>query len=154
KKENNGFRLVRKDSSIFQALNNFNKFIWNVQAAWTIDMAGWTEVDYPDPYVTNPIGAIPSVNSNTRLQEAMVNIRNISIEYGDYSIVSQSEVFKVYDTGNGNLKVLTTIKSNGDTSRTYYTYVADLASTTSSDTLNWEINWMQYLNMPTTPIEI
>lgn len=144
--------LIKKDSLGYKTLNQFKSSVWNAQAAW-INSDVFVEWPGNDPYASNPMNSIPSVNAYKMFQESLVNDVTATKVY-ESGITLEDITFKKYDSTNGNIKLVTSITSKGDTARVYYAYPIDFNYTTSSDPTNEEINELIDYNAIGTPIEI
>lgn len=156
KKLPNGlYKLIKKDVQAYDVLNQFKKYIWNVQAAWGQTNWGvFTEWAGFDPYSRNPINPVPYLNAYKIIQDNIINTATSSETYDDNNNIIGQTVTKVFDTLNGNLKKVTTVASNGDTLRTYFTYSSDFLHTSSSDPVNQQINLLLDNNIMAAPVEV
>jgi hypothetical protein len=152
KRENGQFKAVQSESKGFTTLNQFKSSIWNVQAAWEAGGNTWVEDAGADPY-TCGFCFFPSFNAYKMVQESIVN--DVSVT----NIISGTDVlvnttYKKFDTTNGNLKRMTTVVSNGDTSITYFAYSKDFLHTSSGDQNNIEVNALLDANVIDAPVEV
>lgn len=153
KKENGEFKLIQRDSSSYTSLNRFNEYVYNVQAAWKQSLGGFCEWADWDPYTRIPLLPAPSINAYKLFQESVTNNFQSSKTFDDNGGVIEQAIYKRFDSSNGNLKISTTVASNGDTLRTYYQYATDFLVTSSSDPINDEINTLIDANI-SGPVEI
>jgi len=152
KRENGQFVAVQSEGKGYTTLNQFKTSIWNVQAAWEAGGNTWVEDGGADPYSCS-FCFFPSFNAYKMVQESVVNdvTMNYTLSGGD--VLTQA-TYKKFDTTNGNLKRITTVASNGDTSRTYFSYSKDFQHTNSSDAINDEIDALLDANVLDAPIEV
>jgi len=153
KYKNGQFKLQTVDSLEFSTLNHFKNYVWNVQAAWGFSGL-WIEWPDNDPYTVTPMNSCANLNLYKLFNESLVNHQTYNKIYDDNNIKSEQAVYKYFDSTNGNLKKTVTIASNGDTLKSYYTYVIDIGTTTSSNPINVEVNTLIEHNMTDLPVEV
>ncbi len=155
------YQLFKKEEISYGTLNNFDDYIWNVQAAWSMGWGTFCEWAGHDPYATGnpvtgspPMYPFPSINAYKLFSESLITTNSTSETYdANGNIISQS-LSREYDQTNGNLKLTTTELSNGDFLRTRFRYVSDLNYTSSSNSDNIAINQLIDYNLTGLPIEI
>lgn len=156
KKLSNGqYKVVKKDFQGYDVLNGFKKYVWNIQAAWgQAGMDSWIEWPGHDPYVLTILEQIPYMNGYKLFQDNIVNTVSTSETYDDNNQVIRQNVYRVFDTLNGNLRKLTTVASNGDTLRTYLKYASNYEFNSSTDPVNQQIHYLIENNILAAPVEI
>lgn len=154
KKVGTQYKRIKEDVQEYSTLGQFSRSVWNVQAAWANPLGSFTEWEGHDPYTLTPIEPSPSVNAYKLFQESVVNNASTSMLFDDNDIAITQTTNKTFDPDNGNVKTITTVKSNGNTERTYFTYAADLQYTNGSDPVNQQLNLLIDANILAAPVEI
>lgn len=157
KKQSDGtYKTIQKDEQQYIALNNYNNYIWNVQAAWGKSNWGiFTEWKGFDPYSRIPMDPIPYINAYKLFKDKLVNNLSLKESTDDNNVKLTQTINREYDQTNGNLKVITTTASNGDILKTYTSYVCEFKSAgTPSDPILVEFNSINSNNISDLPVEI
>lgn len=152
--KNGQYYKINETQKDYKTLNQFQKYIWNVQAAW----GGFTHAFIYDacngnPYNWDPMFPRPLINPYKFFSETLVENSTTSETKDDNNNTLTQFARKEYDHTNGNLKKTITVNSKGDTLRTYYKYSCDYPWTSSTNPVNVELVYLAEQNI-ILPVEI
>ncbi len=154
KKENNQYVVVEQTELDYNLLDNLKNYIWNIQSAWTLFSSSFVEDPGNDPYsVQNMMNTTPTANMYKMFQESLVNNETTQKIFNGSDVIT-SVTHKQFDKRNENVNTVTAIASNGDILNTYVKYVSDYNYTTSSNTVNLELNSLMDEGRTGLPIEV
>jgi hypothetical protein len=153
KNVNNTQSLIKSSETSFGSLKGYTDRVWNIQTSWAKG-GTWSVWEGNDPYVQTPaLNMEVKTNLYPHYKEEFVPMSKTETDYSNGLSIT-GRLYYEYDTANGNIKIVKSIDSKGDTLIKISKYAPDFGYYSGSIQWNNVVKSLVDLNMLASPIEV